>query len=237
MRRIGDYIRINILGHKKDVVLLIFFLIFTYIGCKYYFQYSYVLKNPHIMKEIVLSYGNFSILVFIFMQILQVVVFFIPGELIQVAGGYIFGAFWGGVISLIGITLGGIMVYFIAKGYGKPLVEKLMLKKEVKFFKKILDVGSKRTVVFMFYLIPGIPKDALSYICGVSNISFKDFFIYTTLGRIPGIFISSYFGEKIYSKDVTSLITIGVIMSLLFIIGVLKGNNIINNTIKKKKIY
>lgn len=237
MRRIQNYIRIKILGHKHHVALLAALVVFTYIGYEYCFKYSYVLKDPNIMKEIVLSYGDFSILVFIFMQILQVVVFFIPGELIQVSGGYIFGAFWGGVISLIGITLGSVMVYFIAKGYGKPLVEKLILKKEVKFFKKILDVGSKRIVVFMFYLVPGIPKDALAYICGVSNISFKDFFMYSTLGRIPGIFISTYFGEKIYSKDVTSLITIGVTMGLLFIIGLLKGNIIIKNMIKKKKVY
>ena len=237
IRRIGDYIRIKALEHKQYIVILAALLAFIYIGYEYCFKYSYVLKDPSIMKEIILSYGNFSILVFILMQILQVVVFFIPGELIQVAGGYIFGVFGGGVISLIGITLGSVMVFFISNDYGKPLVEKLMLKKEVKFFKKILDVGSKRIVVFMFYLIPGIPKDALSYICGVSKISFKDFCIYSTLGRIPGIFISSYFGEKIYSRDVTSIIIIGVIMSFLFIIGILKGNIIIKNMIKKKKIY
>ena len=44
----------------------------------------------------------------------------------------------------------------------------------------------------MFYLIPGIPKDVLTYICGVADISVKDFFIYSTLGRIPGIFIREY---------------------------------------------
>ncbi|MBU3160914.1 TVP38/TMEM64 family protein [Clostridium frigoris] len=237
MKRTWDYIRTKVSRHKQHVVLIAALLIFIYIGYEYSFKYSYIIKNPNIMKEIVLSYGNFSILVFIVMQVLQVVVFFIPGEFIQIAGGYIFGAFWGGVISLMGITLGSMMVYLIAKDYGKPLVEKLMLKKEIKFFKKILDVGSKRIVVFMFYLIPGIPKDALAYICGVSHISFKDFFIYSTLGRIPGIFISSYFGEKIYSKDVTSLITIGVIMSFLFLIGILKGNIIIKNMIKKRKTY
>ena len=185
-------------------------LFFIYIGYEYYFKYSYILKNPNILKEVILSYGSFSILVFILMQVIQVVVFFIPGEFIQIAGGYIFGAFLGGIISLMGITLGSIIVYFIANNYGKPFVEKLILNKKVKFFKKILKAGSKKIVVFMFYLIPGIPKDALAYICGVSNISFKDFFIYSTLGRIPGIFISSFFGQKIYAWDVTSLITIGV---------------------------
>lgn len=237
MKKIWDYTRIKISGHKQHIVLLAVLLISIYIGYEYYFRYSYILKDPNILKEIVLSYGNFSVLVFILMQVLQVVVFFIPGEFIQVAGGYIFGAFLGGIISLIGITLGSIMVYFVANYYGKPFVEKLILKKEVKFFKKILEVGSKKIVVFMFYLIPGIPKDALSYICGVSNISIKDFFIYSTLGRIPCIFISSFFGERIYAGDVRSLITIGVTMSILFAVGIFKGNIIIKTMVKRKRTY
>jgi len=235
MKKIWDTIRTKILEHKQYVVLSVVLLFFIYIGYEYYFKYSYILENPNILKEVVLSYGSFSIIVFIFMQILQVVIFFIPGELLQVAGGFIFGTFSGGIISLLGITLGSIMVYTISDSYGKPLVEKLILKKEVRFFKKILDVGSKRIVVFMFYLIPGIPKDALSYICGVSNISFKDFVIYSTLGRIPCIFISAYFGEKIYMGDVTSLITIGITMSILFAIGIFRGNDIIKTFFRKKK--
>ena len=237
MKRIWNTIRVKLAEHKQYIVLSLVFLFFIYIGYEYYFKYSYILKNPNILKEVILSYGNFSILVFIFMQVLQVVAFFIPGEFIQIAGGYIFGTFLGGLISLMGITLGSIMVYFISNKYGKPFVEKLISKKEVKFFKKILKAGSKRIIVLMFYLIPGIPKDALAYICGVSNISFKDFFVYSTLGRIPGIFISSYFGQKIYSRDVTSLITIGVTMSILFILGVFKGDTIIKAMVKKKKTY
>lgn len=237
MKRIWDTIRMKIAENKQYIVLSVISLFFIYIGYEYYFRYSYILKDPNILKEIILSYGSFSILVFMFMQVLQVVAFFIPGEFIQIAGGYIFGTFLGGIISLMGITLGSIIVYFVSNKYGKPFVEKLISKKEVKFFKKILKAGSKKTVVFMFYLIPGIPKDALAYICGVSNISFKDFFIYSTLGRIPGIFISSFFGQKIYARDATSLITIGITMSILFILGIFKGDTIIKAMIKKKKTY
>ncbi|MCB2295368.1 TVP38/TMEM64 family protein [Clostridium algoriphilum] len=237
MKRIWNFIMVKGSKHKQHIIALAALLFFIYIGYEYYFKFSYILMNPNILKEVVLSYGNFSILVFILMQILQVVAFFIPGEFIQVAGGYIFGAYLGGIISLVGITLGSLMVYFIANNYGKPFVDKLILKKEVKFFKKILEVGSKKVVIFMFYLIPGIPKDALTYICGVSNISLKDFFIYSTIGRIPCIFISSYFGEKIYAKDLTSLIIIGIIMSILFVLGIFKGNIIIKNMVRKRKIY
>jgi len=237
MKRIWNTIRMKTKEYKQYIVLLAVLLFFIYIGYEYYFKYSYILKNPNMLKEVILSYGNFSILVFVLMQVLQVVAFFIPGEFIQIAGGYIFGTFLGGLISLMGISLGSIIVYFISNKYGKPFVEKLISKKEVKFFRKILKAGSKKLVVFMFYLIPGIPKDALAYICGVSNISFEDFFIYSTLGRIPGIFISSFFGQKIYARDVTSLIAVGVTMSILFILGIFKGDAIIKAIIKKKKTY
>ncbi|GCD08669.1 TVP38/TMEM64 family protein [Clostridium tagluense] len=237
MKTIWNSITIKLSKYKQYIVLSSVLLLFIYIGYEYYFKYSYMFKNPNILKEVIRSYGNFSILVFILMQVIQVVVFFIPGEFIQVAGGYIFGTFLGGIISLMGITLGSIVVYFISNNYGKLLVEKLILNKKVKFFRKILKAGSKKFVVFIFYLIPGIPKDALAYICGVSDISFKDFFIYSTLGRIPGIFISSYFGQKIYAWDVTSLITIGITMIILSLIGIFKGNAIIKAIIKKKKTY
>ena len=110
MKKVWDYVRIKVLGHKQHIVIIAIVLIFMYVGYQYFFKYSDLIKNPNIMKKIVLSYGNLSVLVFILMQVLQVVVFFIPGEFIQIAGGYIFGTFWGGVISLIGITLGSIMV-------------------------------------------------------------------------------------------------------------------------------
>ncbi|MBU3182119.1 TVP38/TMEM64 family protein [Clostridium psychrophilum] len=237
MSRIWNSIKKKLLKYKQYIIVIATLLTLTYIGYEYYFRYAYILKDPDILKEVVLSYGNFSVVVFIIMQIIQVVAFFIPGEFIQVAGGYIFGGFLGGIISLVGITLGSLMVYVISNNYGKPLVHKLMLKKEVKFFKKILEVGSKKIVIFMFFLIPGIPKDALTYVCGVSDISFRDFFIYSTIGRIPGIFISSYFGEKIFTRDYTSVITIGLIMSILFVFGIFKGNIIIKNMTRKKKMY
>ncbi|MBU3114330.1 TVP38/TMEM64 family protein [Clostridium lacusfryxellense] len=235
MKNIWNSIRKKLSEKKQYIILAATLVLFSYIGYEYYFEYSYMVKNPNILKNVILSYGNFSILVFVLMQVLQVVVFFIPGEFIQIAGGFIFGAFPGGIISLVGITLGSIIVYLISNSYGKPYVEKVILNKKVKFFRKILTVGSKRNVVFIFYLIPGIPKDALSYICGISNISFKDFIIYSTLGRIPGIIISSYFGHQIYAQDFTSLITIGVTMSIIFVLGIFKGNTIIHNMVKKKK--
>jgi uncharacterized membrane protein YdjX (TVP38/TMEM64 family) len=72
------------------------------------------IRNPEKFRVFLLSYGNISILVFMLFQILQVVIALIPGELIQVAGGYVYGTFFGTLYSSLGILLGNIAlgIYF-----------------------------------------------------------------------------------------------------------------------------
>lgn len=174
-----------------------------------------------------MSYGEYGVFAFILLQIIQVIAFFIPGEVIQITGGYIYGVAVGSIISLLGITIGSSITYLISNRYGKPFVKKIISEKQLKLFDKLLNIESKKIVVFMLYLIPGLPKDVLGYISGVSNISFKNFLIYSTLGRLPGIIISAYFGDVINIGNMTILIVIGVVMTLLFIIGVINGEKII----------
>ncbi|GAA0081778.1 TVP38/TMEM64 family protein [Clostridium sporogenes] len=212
--------------NKGSIILSLFFLFIIFVGYIYYKNFA-VLKDPRNIKNIILSYGSYGIIVFLLFQIIQVVAFFIPGEVIQITGGYIYGTLLGGVYSLIGITLGSVFVFLLAQMYGRPLVNKIISKKDLKFFDRLLNIGSVKLIVFLLYLIPGIPKDALGYICGISDIKFKDFFILSTLGRIPGVLASAYFGANIHAGNRTILITVGVISSLLFIIGVLKGEKII----------
>lgn len=212
-------------------VVGLFIIIAAY---EYYSKYFHVLKNPKKIKEIILSFENYSVLAFLLLQIIQVIAFFIPGEVIQIAGGYIYGTFSGGIISLIGITLGSAAVYSISRLYGKPFVRKIISNKQLNFFDKILKLGSINFVVFLLYLIPGIPKDVLAYICGISDINFRNFILYSTLGRVPGIFISAFFGARMYSGQKGILITIAIVMSILFILGVLRGEKIIRSLVKKE---
>ncbi|MCY6484363.1 TVP38/TMEM64 family protein [Clostridium aestuarii] len=218
----------------KGYIILIFILIFFIIsGYQYYYKYFDVLKDPEKVKQYVMSYGVYNVFVFCGIQIIQVVAFFIPGEVVQIAGGYIFGTFIGSILSLLGIVTGSIIVYLISNRFGKPFVEKIVSKNKFNFIEKILELGSQKTVIFLLYLVPGVPKDVFGYICGVSNISLQEFALYSTLGRIPGIAISAYFGSKILTGNFKMLIFIAIMMSALFIIGVLKGETIIVQIISK----
>lgn len=220
---------------KENMGVIIFsalFILFLFVGYKYFHDYFYILKDPNEVRNIINSYGQYSILAFIFLQMLQVVVFFIPGEIVQIAGGYIFGTISGSIISLVGICLGSIIIFMICNIYGKPFVERIISKRHLNFFKKILKLGSVNYIVFLLYLVPGIPKDALAYICGISDISLKNFVVYSTLGRVPGIFLSAYFGAKIGTDNKLLLIGIAIVATVLFILGIIKGEKIIKNIIK-----
>lgn len=235
MKKVKNNIRTWLKNNKNSIILSIIIIIFLYGAYEYYSQYFEVLKNPEKIKRIIMSYGQNSVIAFIALQVIQVVFFFIPGEIIQIAGGYIFDAFYGSLYSLIGITIGGGIVFLISRLFGKPFVEKIISKKHIKFFSKVLNSDKINYIIFILYLIPGIPKDVLAYICGISSVGFKDFLIYSSIGRLPGIVISTYFGQNISSKNIPILVGVASITCVLIIIGVVKGKSIIGNLTKENK--
>ncbi|WP_461206625.1 TVP38/TMEM64 family protein [Clostridium sp. DL1XJH146] len=219
----------KIIEYKVYIVLIALALFLLISGYEYYEKYIYFFKDPIKINDFVLRYGKLGFIVFLALQISQVIVFFIPGEIIQIAGGFIYGSVIGGLLSLIGITIGSVLIYGISRKFGRPFVEKIISEKHLTNFEKILEIGSKKYIIFLFYVIPGMPKDIMGYFCGISKVKFKDYIFYSTMGRLPGIFISAYFGDSLLDGRHTSLIVIAVVMSLLFLIGLLRGDRIIKS--------
>lgn len=88
--------------------------------------------------------------------------------------------------------------------------------------------------MLILYLIPGFPKDILGYVAGITKISAKNFILYSTIARIPGIVMSSFIGSNLYSRDYTTVIIAIIVAAAIFIFGTLKGKDIINYFSKKK---
>jgi uncharacterized membrane protein YdjX (TVP38/TMEM64 family) len=230
--------------HNAQIVIITFALLLIVVAYVYYKQYFYVMRDPRRLKELIMGYGQYGVLVLIGIQIVQVIVFFIPGGFVQVAGGYIYGTLVATLISIMGTVVGSFIVFIIAKRFGKPFITRIVSEKDMKFFQRLLHVGreensihngKKRSlaVIFLLYFIPGIPKDVLGYICGITDISLKDFILYSTIARIPGILISSYFGAKMVTENRLALIIIGLSMSAIFILGMFKGEKIIRAITKR----
>jgi len=160
-------------------------------------------------------------------QVIQVVIAVIPGEPVQLAGGYIFGTVLGTIYSTIGITVGNIIVFFAVKLFGYPLVKKLVPEKEFEKFNILINSPKLEATIFLLFLIPGIPKDILVYIAGLTPIHPLIFFLIITVARMPAMIGSSYVGAKIETSEYQIAIIVSVIASVLFILGVIYKDKII----------
>lgn len=153
--------------------------------------------------------------IFLLIQILQVVISFIPGEPIEVIGGVIYGAFGGLLTCMLGCLIGSMIVYFLSLKIGKSFIKLFVKEKdfnEVKFLKNEKRVEE---LVFVFYFIPGTPKDIITYLAPYTKIKPLKFFIISTFARIPSIITSTWAGSSI-SKNNWGL-TIGVFLGTFLI--------------------
>lgn len=198
---------------------------------EYLIEYAHYFKNPEELRSLILSFGQYSFLAYIGIQIAQIIVFFIPGELVQIAGGYIFGSLGGYGLSIVGILIGSAISFIIARVLGKKFVQRIVFSEDKWLFKKIDEIKKHpeklKKLIFILYLIPGIPKDILGYICGVTDISLKDFLIISTVARTPALFISCFFGNNISRDNLGMLALIGVVCGVIFVVSIIKGKKFI----------
>lgn len=207
-------------------------IIITLILCYKYRSYIYLMNNPEELKDFINSFGYYGIIVFMLFQIFQVIIFFIPGEVMQVAGGWIYGTFGASILSIIGINIASIFVFLISKRFGRPFVEKVVAEKQLKNIEMALSSKKLNLIVFLIYFLPGIPKDASIFVCGISRISLKNFLIYSTLGRIPALVFSCYLGSSMISQNKIIIILLVSIVAVFGLIGLFKGEYLLKKLIK-----
>lgn len=178
-----------------------------------------LIRDPDKFKNYLADFGGMSILVFIGLQMLQVIIAAIPGEFIQIAGGFVFGTFLGTVYSVVGILLGAILAFFIARLLGIAAINKFFSKATLDRFKFLTENKKSEAVIFLLFLIPGLPKDILVYIAGLSPIKPLRFFTIYLIARMPGLIGSSLIGANIQQKNYFVAIMIFVLSCLLFLVG------------------
>jgi uncharacterized membrane protein YdjX (TVP38/TMEM64 family) len=151
------------------------------------------------------STGPSGYLICLAIQFAQVVVFMIPGEITQFAAGYVFGAWRGFLLSLVGIMLGSAAAYGFGKVAGRPALSKLLGEKTMERLDQAVLSPKAPTAMFLLFLLPGAPKDAMSYGAGVSGFPLGKFVLISGLGRIPALLASTLIGAQVYDRDYTSV--------------------------------
>lgn len=221
---------------KKNIKYLIaaivafFLILIIYRYRKAIFGLFSLFKDEDALKDYFESMGRGqSIGIFILMQIIQVVIFFIPGQPIEIIGGYLFGLLWGTLLSIIGIAAGSAILFVISRALSKNIKTRYTLKskKSIKL-KQMLNGPKVNIIVFFLYLLPGIPKDNLIYICALTAINIESFLFYSMVGRTPGIIMASAVGAEIGNKNLTTLIIYTSIMLVVFIICAINKEKLLN---------
>jgi uncharacterized membrane protein YdjX (TVP38/TMEM64 family) len=153
-------------------------------------------QDKHYLKETVRSWGWMAPLVFMAIQALQVIISPIPGEITGPVGGALFGTLWGVIYSTIGLTFGTLVCFGVGRMWGEPLIRPWLSERNWSKLSFILEAEGA-ILCFILYLIPGFPKDIISYLFGMSPMPFWVFAVISTIGRVPGTWVSSYFGAHV----------------------------------------
>jgi len=151
--------------------------------------------NREALRRLLEEQKGFAPVVFIVIQAAQVVAAPIPGELTGFLGGYVFGVLRGFIYSQIGLTLGSVAAFGLGHWLGQPFVRR-MVKPESYERLAFLTETRGLLVTFVLFLIPGFPKDYLSYLLGVSPMRFLPFLLICALGRMPGTYLLSLQGDR-----------------------------------------
>ncbi len=158
-------------------------------------------------------------LVCIGIQFLQVVIFAIPGEITQIAAGYVFGAYWGFVYSIIGILCGTAFDFAFARVVGRPVVSRLIGADRIERIDAKLRSSKSLLAIFGLFLLPGAPKDAMSYVAGLTGLRFPVFLAVSILGRSPALLLSTIFGDEASEGDWRAMALIAAVAVFWFSIG------------------
>jgi Uncharacterized conserved protein len=172
------------------------------------------------------SLGFIGMAVIFGLQVLQIVVAVLPGEPVELLVGFLYGAFGGMTLCLAGIAAGTSIVFLIAGLFGKKYAEKLNDPK----YKKLAflhDPVKRDAMFFVLFLIPGTPKDLLTYIAPITGIGFVRFVAISCIARIPSVISSTYVGANLSRGNYLFSAIIFAATALFGLVGIYVNNRII----------
>ena len=204
------------------LILLLFIVIA--IPVNIYFSHHDVIdkfKDFDQILALLRQYHWQSILVYIGVQIVQIVICVIPGQVFQFAAGYLYTFLPGLLFSWIGAVIGTTISFYLAKILGKDAVHLFLGEEKSAYYIARLNSRKAYTIVFLLYLIPGLPKDLVSYAAGVSEMKFKPFLVFSLIGRTPAMAGSLLIGALYMRKHYIAMGIVAAVAVIAFVLCIL----------------
>ena len=158
-------------------------------------------SQPEQFRQWVDGHGLMGCAAYVGMVFLQVVVAVIPGEPLEISGGYAFGAVRGSLLCLLGAFLGSVAVFALVRRFGRELVDIFFPREKLEKL-KFLQSSPKRDALFwLVFMVPGTPKDLLCYFAGLTDLPWGTWLLIATVGRLPSIVTSTVGGSALGEQN------------------------------------
>ena len=187
-------------------------------------------SDKNVIKAFIDEHYFLGCLIMIAVTAIQVIIAFIPGELVEIAAGYAFGTVGGLILVLIGNVLGSVIAILMTKKFGLKLFRKFYPDEDINAL-PILNKPKRRNILtFLLFLIPGTPKDMLTYVVGLTDMEIWQYLLLTTFAKIPSIVSSTAGGNAFSDNKILLALYIFAGIGILSIIGLT-----VYNSMKEKK--
>ena len=176
------------------------------------------------LRDYIRSFGAAGWLVFLVLQILQVFIALIPGELLESAAGFVFGPIVGTLLCYAGIVIASSLVFALTRKFGIKLVEVFVSREKINKLRFLNTEKKRDLLIFLAFFIPGTPKDLLTYFVGLTKIKFHTFLAISLVARIPSVVTSTFGGHLLGEGDYISAIIVYAATAIVSILGMVGYN-------------
>lgn len=165
--------------------------------------------SQEVIRDFVNQFGIFAPLVFIGLQILQVIITPFSHYAVSISGGFIFGTWQGFIYNWVGRVIGTAIAFYLARFFGRKVIQHVVKAKTVKKYDHYFEKG--KALLFLAYFLPLFPDDELSYLAGISAISPRIFLPLMAIGHVSGSLSLAYIGNGIQSFKEPMFIILSII--------------------------
>lgn len=170
-------------------------------------------------RDYVRSFGALAPAVMLGLQILQVFIALIPGELVESAAGFILGPWLGTLVCYLGIALASALILTLTRRYGVKLVEVFISREKINELRFLSTEQKRNALIFLLFFIPGTPKDLLTYFVGLTDIKLGTFLLLSMVARIPSVLTSTFGGHLLGEARYLGAVILYGVTGLLSLLG------------------
>lgn len=200
---------------KRRAVSIIGLLIFLALSAAIAIPFIKFFSEAEFFREWIKSLGMWSWLVCIGAMALQIIVAIIPGGAMEIGAGYAFGVVEATILCTIGSIIGCAIVFWLARKFGVKFVEAFFPIEKIQNLKFLHDERKRDILSFIIFLIPGMPKDLISYFMGLTDIKLSRWLVISTIARIPAIIVSAMGGQVLgKGQYIVAIIVLLVILGI-----------------------